>query len=275
MAAALAEAYVECSRPQAILLVGSAATGDVDGYSDIDMILYYNGAPDEQGLASARARVGAERFNGTDWPGEGYSERYWVDGIQCQLGHAIIEAWEGEIARVVDKLDLDSRLVKQLMGLFEGRPLHGAELIERWRERAAYTERMQRAMVEQHWQFFPWWHYEEKLARRDATIWRFDVLVQSAYNLVGVLAALNRVYYSTFELKRVHAFLARFDISPPAAADRLESLFTSDARAATAELERLVGETHALALERFPEMALPLEWGGNPTPPGSRETPWA
>ncbi len=67
---------------------------------------------------------------GTDWPGEGYSERCWVGGIQCQLGHAIIEAWEHEIARVVDELDLDWRLVKQLMGLYEGRPVHGAGLIE-------------------------------------------------------------------------------------------------------------------------------------------------
>lgn len=133
------------------------------------MILYHDTVPEERELAAARARVGAERVSGTDWPGEGYSERYWSDGIHCQLGHALIEAWEGEIARVVADLDLDWRLLKQLTGLFEGRAMHGAELIERWRARAAYTERMQRVMIERHWQFFPWWYYEEKLARRDAT----------------------------------------------------------------------------------------------------------
>lgn len=152
--------------------------------------------------------------------------------------------------------------------------MHGAELIERWRERAAYTERTQRAMIERHWRLFPWWYYEEKLARRDATIWRFDVLVQSAYNLIGVIAALNRVYYSTFELKRVHVFLERLEIAPPGLADRLESMFVADARAATAELGQLVAQTRALVLERFPGVALPLEWGGNATPPGSREAPW-
>jgi hypothetical protein len=216
----LAVAYVEHSRPRAILLVGSAATGGIDGYSDIDMMLYYDDGPTERRLAAARTKLGAERFAGKDWPGEGYSERYWVDGIHCQLGHALIAPWEAEIARVVDELDLDGRLLKQLMGLFEGRAVHGAELIEGWRERAAYTERLQRAMIERHWQFFPWWYYEEKLARRDATIWFFDVLVQSAYNIVGVLAALNRVYYSTFELKRVHRFLDGFEIAPPRLADR-------------------------------------------------------
>ena len=114
--------------------------------------------------------------------------------------------------------------------------MHGAELIEPWRERAASTDRMQRAMIERHWQFFPWWYYEEKLARRDATIWRFHVLAQSAYNLASVHAALNRICYSTFELKRVHAFLDRFEIAPPGLAGRLESLFVADARIATAEL---------------------------------------
>ena len=274
LAETLAAAYVKHTEPRAILLVGSAATGEVDGYSDVDLILYCDAVPSEDDLGRARAAVDVDRYTGTDWPGEGYSERYWVDGIHCQLGHAIIEAWERELAQVVDELDLDSRLVKELMGLFEGRALHGEALIEQWRRRAAYTPRLQQAMIERHWHFFPWWYYEEKLARRDATIWRFDVLVQSAYNLIGVLAALNRIYYSTFELKRVHDFLSRFEIAPPRLADRLEALFTTDARVATADLERLVDETRGLVAERFPGIELTLEWGGNPTPPGSREMPW-
>ncbi len=34
-----------------------------------------------------------------------------------------------------------------MTGLFEGPPLHGTELIERWRCKAAYSERLQRAMI--------------------------------------------------------------------------------------------------------------------------------
>jgi hypothetical protein len=182
----LARSYVEHTQPQAMLLVGSGATGEIDGYSDVDLILYHDSVPAERTLETARATVGAERFEGTDWPGEGYSERYDVDGIHCQLGHALIGPWEREIAKVVDELDLDPRLLKQLMGLFEGRPLHGEDLIAGWRRRAAYTPRLQRAMIEKHWRFFPWWYYEDKLRRRDSTIWRYDVLVRSAYDLVGI-----------------------------------------------------------------------------------------
>jgi predicted nucleotidyltransferase len=271
----LAAAYLEHTRPRAMLLVGSAASGGVDGYSDVDLLLYYDSVPLPAELEAARAVVGAKRFVGTDWPEEGYSERYDVDGIHCQLGHALIEPWEREIAKIVEELDLDARLVKQLMGLAEGRPLHGAELISGWRAGAEYTPRLQRAMVEKHWRFFPWWYYAEKLRLRDATVWRYDVLVQSAYNLVGVLAALNRIYFSTFELKRVRAYLDGFEIAPPDFAERLEALFAADADVATRDLERLVDETRRLVVERLPDVDVTIEWGGRPTPPGSREQPWA
>lgn len=275
LAASLVSAYLQHTQPRAVLLVGSGATGGADGYSDLDMLLYYDETPAEADLAGARKQVGAERFKGTEWPDEeGYSERYDVGGIQCQLGHAVIAPWEREITRVVDDLDLDRRLVKELMGLFEGRPLHGQALIAEWRERAAYTERLQRAMIEKHWQFFPWWHYQDKLTLRDTTVWRYDVLVQSAYNLVGVVAALNRVYFSTFEFKRVHKFIAGFEVAPANLAERLDALFVADTREATAYLERLVAQTQALVQERFPDIDSAIEWGGQPTPPHSRETPW-
>jgi Nucleotidyltransferase domain len=274
LAGRITEAYLEHTRPRAVLLAGSAATGEVDGYSDVDLLLYYDALPDEIELERARGEFGAERYVGTEWPGEGFSERYDVTGIHCQLGHVLIEPWEREVDRVVDELDLDARLVKQLMGLVEGRPLHGEQLIAAWRRRAEYTPRLQRAMVEKHWRFFPWWHYEEKLQRRDATIWRYEVLVQSAYDLVGVLAALNRIYFSTFEFKRVRSYLSGFELAPPNLFDRLEALFTAEPREATVELERLVDETRALVAERFPDFDLTIEWAGNPTPPGSREQPW-
>jgi predicted nucleotidyltransferase len=267
----VAHAYLRQSKPRAILLVGSGATGGADRFSDLDLLLYYEAVPAEEVLAAARQELNAEDFKGTLWPEEGYSERYDVGGFQCQLGHAVIVAWEREIARVVDDLELDWRLLKQLCGLFEGRPLHGAELIGQWREQAAYTERLQRAMIEKHWTFFPWWYYQEKLALRDATIWRYDVLVQSAYNIAGTLAALNRIYFSTFELKRLARFASLLRIAPPNLEQRLNALFEFDAEASTAELERLVADTQALVAQRFPDVDLSM--GDKPTPPGSRESP--
>ena len=45
LARALADAYVEDAGPRAILLTGSAATGDADRYSDLDLIVYHDVLP--------------------------------------------------------------------------------------------------------------------------------------------------------------------------------------------------------------------------------------
>jgi hypothetical protein len=120
-----------------------------------------------------------------------------------------------------------------------------------------------------------WWYYAERLGARDATIWRYDVLVQSAYNIVGVVAALNRQYFSKFEFKRAAKFFSRLEIAPPNLASRLNALFEQDERTSVAELERLVAETESLVVEQFPDIELSLEWAGRPTPPGKRELPWS
>lgn len=272
-----ADAYRRHTQPRAILLVGSGATGGCDRFSDLDLLLYYDDLPASEGLATARNELGAENVrDSTVWPEElGVSERYDVGGIHCQLGHAVISGWEREIARVVDDLELDWALLKELSGLFEGLPLAGADLIEHWRERAAHTERLQRALIEKQWKFFPWWFYEEKLAARDAFVWRYDVLVQSAYSIAGVLAALNGIYFSTFEFKRIGRFCSGLDVAPPNLEERLRALFGPSERRSTAELEQLVAETQALVAERFPDLDISIAWSGVPTPPGSRESPRA
>ncbi len=129
-------------------------------------------------------------------------------------------------------------------------------------------------MIAKRWKFFPWWHFQERLRARETTVWRYEVLVQSVFSIVAVLAALNRLYFSTFEFKRASKFLSRLEVAPANLAARIDALFESDEPASTAELERLVAETGALVATRFPDIDLTLEWGGNPRPPGSREHPW-
>lgn len=281
LARRLADSYSAHAQPRAVLLVGSAATSEADEYSDLDVLVYYDDVPPDEVVAETPRELGAEGYRGTAWSDEsgepderGYSERYSLNGVECQVGHMSVGAFEREITRLVVDHELSEELLKIMSGLFEGLPLFGAELIERWRRKADYTEELQRATIEKRWKFFPWWYFEERLRARDATAWRYDVLVQSAYGIVGVLAALNRLYFSTFEFKRAGKFISRLEVAPVNLAARLNALFDSDERRSTAELERLVAETQALVAERFPDIDLALEWGGKPTPPGERESPW-
>jgi nucleotidyltransferase-like protein len=277
----LVEVYAARALPRAALLVGSAATGDADQYSDLDMLLYYEQVPSEEVLTKTARELRTERYRCTAWsdgsgaPDEhGCSERYLLDGIECQVAHESVGSFKREIRRLVVDLELSEELLKIMSGLFEGLPLYGEELVEQWRQSATLTDELQRALIEKRWKFFPWWYFQERLRARDTTVWRYDVLVQSVYGMVGVLAALNRLYFSTFEFKRASRFLSRLQVAPPNLAARLNALFEADEPASTADLERLVGEVGALVAARFPDIDLAVEWGGHQTPPGSREHAW-
>jgi hypothetical protein len=161
LAQRVADSYVGHAQPRAILLVGSAATASADVYSDLDLLVYYDFVPPQEALTATPRELGAERYRGTPWSDksgerdeDGYGERYSLDGIECQVGHMSVGSFEREITRLVVDLEPDEELLKIMSGLFEGLPLHGKELIERWRRRAAYTEELQRAMIEKRWKFF-------------------------------------------------------------------------------------------------------------------------
>jgi predicted nucleotidyltransferase len=282
LARRVVDSYLAHDEPRAALLVGSAATGAADLYSDLDLIVYYDRVPPPEAVAETPRELGAEWYRSRPWSddsgeadAQGYGERYGIGGVECQVALISVGAVERRTARIVGDLELSEESLKILSGLHEGLPLHGAALIGDWRRTSAMTDELQRALIEKRWRLFPWWYFQERLRTRDATAWRHDVLAQSVYNLVGTLAALNRIYFSTFEFKRASAFIERLEVAPHDFAERLESLFTADERRSTEELEWLVAETRALVSERLPDLDLGLEWGGTPTPPGAREVPWA
>lgn len=267
----LATAYLAHTRPRAILLTGSAATGEADGYSDLDLILYYDALPSEDAIAAAHEAVGAENADLLAPPTEAsYPETYVRDGVQCQVGHETIAGWEQELRSVLVDLDVESPVQKAIAGLFDGVALHGAELVERWRDDARYPDALARAMVARYWRFFPLWHVQERMLGRDAVLWRQQALVEASFNLLAVLAGVNRLWFTSFQFKHAHAFVARMEHAPRDLADRLDALFTLEPRAAIDALESLVAETQAILAEHMPEADATLRF-----PPGSRETAWA
>ena len=100
--------------------MGSAATGDADGYSDLDLLLYYEELPHDQTLAEARAELGAERFRISGRDETGVGERFYVGGVQCQVAHVTIAGFEREIERLLVRLELNDELPKIISGLSRG-----------------------------------------------------------------------------------------------------------------------------------------------------------
>jgi hypothetical protein len=119
---------------------------------------------------------------------------------------------------------------------------------------AAYPPELGRAMVVAHLSFFPLWAVQPRMTDRDAVLWRYQALVEAGENLLGVLAGLNGLYYSTFQFKRLGRFCERMRHAPPDLSRRLDGLFGPDPDATAVELEALVAETLALVEALLPEV---------------------
>ena len=148
-----AAAYVSHPAARAAMISGSAAQGESDHYSDIDMMIYYEELPSQKELDQAKTRNSSGdrlwQFGSSD--AGGIIESYPVDGVECQIVHSTIAAWEAQMAQVLEKFEVESPLQKALNGMLHGVPLYGEELIACWKARAANCpDGLRDKMVEQY-----------------------------------------------------------------------------------------------------------------------------
>lgn len=267
-----AEIYITNPKTKAALLTGSVAEGLCDEYSDCEMIFYYGELPFAEELRLARQQnQGSELLWSLGSLEEGsFGESYLINGIEFQIGHETIVNWEKDIAAILEDFDL-SPMMKALQGTLIGIPLYGDALIQKWKNRIAnYPEELAIAMIQHYLRFVPVWGMQEKIAKRDATLWYHQILVESVQNLLGVLAGLNRLYYSTFQFKRMRRFVGQMRIAPENLSDRLEALFRLEPAIAVIQLEAIIQETVALIEIHMPQ----IDTSAVKQKLGWRQQPW-
>ncbi len=252
------KAYIANPKVKAAMVTGSVALGISDCYSDIDMSIYYSEElPSSEELEAARQQnqssellwVMGDRSTGA------FAEGYLVRGVECQFGHVTIARWEKDMNDILAGLNVTSPLQKALSGVLICIPLYGEALIEKWQRKIAdYPDVLAKAMVNKHLNFFALWACQELLAVRDTTLFQHQIILEAGQNILGVLAGLNRLYYSTFQIKRMGQFIEKMNIAPKNLYDRLESLYRQKPLSAAGQLKELVAETVELVELHVPEI---------------------
>lgn len=261
LARRVVDAAVERTAVRAALLAGSAGRGNADRFSDLDLLFYVDSVPTSETVTEIRAAVRGinplRRYEPTDYAN---GEEFQLCGVRTEVVFLTVEHVEQRLDELLDQLrDVASSRQKLLAGIAEGLPLHGEELIARWRARLQpFPEPFRREMIERHWDFFPLWYHAEAMAARDSELWRLDVLLEGAFNLLGVLAGLNRIYFARFELKRTRDLVAKMELAPPALADRIENLFHLSPTEAASAFGTLIEETRQLVQQELPDLDLKL-----------------
>ena len=108
-------------------MAGSAARGDADRYSDLDLLMYAEEVPPAEAAAAAQLELGAGPAVVLLPHGpHGFLDQFPLGGVQCQVGVIPVADVDDELdGLLVDHEGLETPAGKIATGLLEGIPLHG------------------------------------------------------------------------------------------------------------------------------------------------------
>jgi predicted nucleotidyltransferase len=257
-------AYAGDQRVVAVLLGGSAARGHADRYSDIELFVIWREPPTEADRAMAIAAAGGDLVTlypvddndvGPLWQdawkiGRLGDEPY--TGVEVDGSHLLVGTVERVLGDVVDLCDPDPTKQVAVGGILHSIPLHGAQLIANWQERAArYPDGLRVAVVKAHAQIEFLWRLDAYVAR-DNPVAGHQLLSAVHEDLLHVLLGLNRVYFTGF--KSLTAVVSDLPIAPHDLLERIRASYPLRARTSRAIVTALVEETHDLVEEQLPEI---------------------
>jgi hypothetical protein len=216
--------------------------------------------PDRQVLEQACQHTGGTPWFWTagDLAQQQLVAAFHLDGVEVQVAYASHAVLQDQIDDVLVRHNPDTPLHKLAEGLLKAQPLFSHRPLQALQARlAAFPPELALAMA-QHFSTTPPtpWKAMSQLIERDAALWCRDLQVQACYRLLGMLAAVNRCYYTTFQNKRLRQFAGQLTVRPPDLADRIESLLAAAPAPAARALHALEGEVLALVAQAFPALDL-------------------
>jgi hypothetical protein len=253
VAAQGAARFADHPKVAAMLLTGSVATGDVDGASDVDLILYLHESftrdEYETEVAAAKASGGELHFGDHE---QGFAVWHFIGGRKVDFGIGL-KTQTGEIIdALLVKHDPNPTFQLVARGILAGEALKDDGTIEGWKQRLSdYPAKLGEATVKACLRFMPAWVMLEMGARRDDAFLVYESALPAASNLCGVLAALNRRYHPG-KAKRLDKFAAELALAPRDFAARLRSVFGGALVPAVQTLDALIQETLDLVDTHMP-----------------------
>jgi hypothetical protein len=239
------------------VLSGSPPKGLSDEYSDLDVIVFWDVIDVPWLESTPLAGIECERkyFRKAGEAGA-YLESYYFDELKVDFGHLTMAVWSETVEGVLGRHEADPSALGSIAGFLTSLPLYGAEAVEEWKRRLRrYPDELALKVVKSHRRFFVPGYLLNQAYRRGDVLAYYDGLCLMLKNLLDILAALNRVYFSTEEPRWVEYSLERMAIKPEDAWGRIRRALTSDAEEGIEILERLTDDVLALIELHMPALA--------------------
>ena len=261
-------APIYATRPQVevVLLVGSAARGLGDAYSDIDVLVYWNDALDSaRCLALAQQIIGEVVWSAdtsdepkTDTALQSWSEAIYVggdrkSGLKIDLTHKTVASVEKLIRDVTHDHDTHEIKLGSLYSLKRAFALYGADKLVEWQQRIGSCPlEISRLWIQKHLDFPAIWTVEMLLQRRD-WLMLHQLLGDFAHRIVSIIVGLNHIY-PQLRYKHLEYIIQEMAIKPEDLYQRLQLLLATPSDKTIALLLQLVDDVFALVGTHMPQI---------------------
>lgn len=258
----IAPAYARNPNIACILLGGSTARGQADRYSDIEIGVFWHTPPTDDDRRQAAALI--PQAEARHYPYEA-AEDAWADdlilrlpvpghkanGVLVEVVHYTIAGMQRALNAVLDDFDTDLGKQNLVSALVDGMHLTGSATAGAWRQRAsAYPDGLAQAMIERYGIIDHFWRWQMLLERGDNHMLLYQMFSQVEQQVLLVLLALNRQYYSGF--KWIDTVIDRCPLQPPDLRKRLRAPFQAAPDTGARMLAGLVEDTFDLIARELP-----------------------
>ncbi|MEQ1935061.1 MAG: hypothetical protein ABL962_14475, partial [Fimbriimonadaceae bacterium] len=138
-----------------------------------------------------------------------------IDGIEVQYGICTVACGQNYADKIVAGEMGTSPEIKIAIGTLFCIPLHGEEIINRWKEQfKQYPEGYREETISKFLALRPLDDLIPKIVNRNAEIWIRRDLMERVYQMCAVLGAFNRVWFSAFQFKKSDAWCAKLTAAP-------------------------------------------------------------
>ena len=235
---------------RAIVVAGSVAHDYADPWSDVEIPLFWDALPDD-GTRHAIAKTLSATFL-YEFDGPSAEDQLIINGVQVDSWHITVAHEEQTIQAVLDGRQTDLGSLNAMDTVRSCIPLHGHELIEKWRRQAqAYPEALAQQIIREHISSFKIADLFI-LAARDNPSAFYGQLTFLHQELFLVLLALNRSYFPTY--KWLFRTVATMQFKPKDIDWRLRRAFTLPYPEALDDARQMLEETLGLVEQQFPDV---------------------
>ncbi len=252
----LAAYYAGREGVRMIVLGGSAARGEADAYSDLDIVVYWD-AIEREFIDAEPLRDLECRRAYTTGNDEFGLESYYFGALKADFGHVAMAAWSELVDGAIVRYEAEPASMHSLEGFLNSVPLFGEEFVEEWKSKAReFPPELAVDMIRRHMRLYVPGYLEHQAYERGDLIAYYDGMSKMLRNILGIIAGLNRVYCATDEGRWAESLLSRMPIQPERTWERMREILTTDGHRAAAMLERLLVETLDLVELHMPEYDL-------------------